>query len=71
MAKNHWTSSWVLLFNKQSAWDGALLRKVSEMGFIINYLYWLTLVEFYDRRRISPGRHQQIVELDAGRGGEA
>lgn len=59
MAKNHWTSSWVLLFNKQSAWDGALLRKVSEMGFIINYLYWLTLVEFYERRRIFPGRHQQ------------
>lgn len=59
MAKNHWTSSWFLLFNKQSAWDDAPLRKVSEMGFIINDLSWLTLMEFYERRRISPGRHQQ------------
>lgn len=53
MARNHWTGSWFLLFNKQSAWDDAPLQKVSEMRFIINYLSWHNLTALYERRRIS------------------
>lgn len=53
MARNHWTGSWILLFNTQSAWDDAPLQKVSEMRFIINYLSWHNLMALYERRRIS------------------